>query len=116
MSFSGPPTTFHLVPRAEWEASPPGQPYTPRAYAADGFVHCTDGAAEVAATANRYFADLSDDLLVLELDRAQLTAPVRYDDPRRIYPHVYGPIDRVAIRRVSTLRRGGSGLFEAPAE
>jgi uncharacterized protein (DUF952 family) len=116
MSSSAPATTFHLVPRVEWDAADPTTPYTPRAFAQDGFVHCTDGAVEVAATANRYFADLADELLVLELDRARLAAPVRYDDPRHVYPHVYGPIERLAIVRVQAMRRDASGRFEAPTE
>jgi uncharacterized protein (DUF952 family) len=108
------PLTYHLVPRTEWEAADPGQPYVPAAFAEDGFVHCTDGAAEVAATANRYFAASSGDLLAVVVDRTRLTAPVRYEDPGQIYPHVYGPIDRAAVVDVLLMPRDDSGSFGAP--
>jgi uncharacterized protein (DUF952 family) len=109
-----PATTYHLVPRAEWQAAPADQPYTPRAFAQDGFVHCTDGAAEVAATANRYYRDVPD-LLVLRIERAKLAAPVRYEDPRHIYPHVYGPIDRAAITSIQPMQRDPGGAWLPPA-
>jgi len=105
---------YHLVPRSEWESADPARPYVPTAFGQDGFVHCTDGAEEVAATANRYYSGV-DDLLVLVLDRSRLTAPVRYEDPARIYPHVYGPIERDAIVEVMGMQRDGNGAWRAPA-
>jgi uncharacterized protein (DUF952 family) len=109
-----PPLTYHLVPREEWQAADPAQPYTPAAFGADGFVHCTDGAFEVAATANRYYSAVPGDLLVLTLDLARVSAPVRYEDPGRIYPHVYGPIERAAVVNVQTMPRDAEGAFLPP--
>jgi uncharacterized protein (DUF952 family) len=109
-----PPLTYHLVPRAEWEAADVSQSYVPSAFDLDGFVHCTDGAVEVAATANRYFAAFRGDLLALVLDRARLSATVRYEDPGQIYPHVYGAIDRAAIVQVLVMARDDDGRYLAP--
>ena len=78
-------------------------------------MHCTDGADEAAATANRYFADLAGDLLVLVLDRSELGAPIRYEDAREVYPHVYGPIERAAIVEVIVMPREATGTFAAPS-
>lgn len=109
------PLTYHLVPRAEWQAGEPTRPYLPAAFETDGFVHCTEGADELAATANRYFSTFDGELLALVVDLAQVTAPVRYEDPRRIYPHVYGPIERSAIVEVLVMRRDIDGRFLPPA-
>jgi uncharacterized protein (DUF952 family) len=109
-----PTHTYHLVQRAEWEATDAAAPYTPVGFEREGFVHCTDGAEEVAATANRFFADLKDDLMVLVLDRDRLNAPVRYDDPRQIYPHIYGPVDRDAIVEALLMSRDANGKFVPP--
>ena len=106
---------YHLVPRSEWEATDPARPYVPTAFGQDGFVHCTDGADEVAATANRYFGNFEGELLALVLDRARLGAPVRYEDPRTVFPHVYGPIEREAIVEVLTMARDATGQYLAPA-
>ena len=105
---------YHLVPRSEWEAADPARPYVPTAFGQDGFVHCTDGADEVAATANRYYRDV-DDLLALVLDRSRLGAPVRYEDTARIYPHVFGPIEREAITDVVGMQRDANGDWRPPA-
>jgi uncharacterized protein (DUF952 family) len=101
-------TTYHLVARRTWEAA--GDPYAPASLTHEGFVHCTDGADEVAATANRYFADEQDELLAVVIDLDKVSVPVKYEDPRRIYPHVYGPIPREAIVKVVRMRRDGAFL------
>jgi uncharacterized protein (DUF952 family) len=110
-----PPLTYHLVPRTDWAAADPTQPYQPSAFAREGFVHCTDGAEEVANTANRYFSAFEGDLLALVIDRARLASPVRYEDPAQVYPHIYGPIERDAIVHVVTMPRAPDGDFLPPA-
>lgn len=108
-------TTYHLVPRREWDEHDRAQAYLPAAFAHDGFVHCTDGADELAATANRYFGALDDELLALVIDRSRLHAPVRYEDPGHIYPHVYGAIESDAILDVLLLRRSPDGAWVRPS-
>jgi uncharacterized protein (DUF952 family) len=110
-----PPTTFHLVPRSDWEASDASAAYAPVGFEREGFVHCTDGADELAQTANRYFSDFAGDLLVLILDRSRLSAPIRYEDAREVYPHVYGPIERAAIVEVLVMPRDPRGAFVPPS-
>jgi uncharacterized protein (DUF952 family) len=87
----------------------------PAAFAQDGFVHCTDGAAELAATANRYFSSVDEELLALVLEVGRLRSPVRYEDPQGIYPHIYGPIERDAIVDVLVMPRGENGRYLPPA-
>ena len=111
-----PPTTYHLVPRREWDERDRTEAYLPAAFAYDGFVHCTDGADELAATANRYFSALDDDLLALVIDRSRLHAPVRYEDARKIYPHVYGAIENEAILSVLVLSRSPDGAWQPPSQ
>src|SRR6266536_1112136 len=89
-------TTYHLVPREEYERGDPAVEYLPSAYEADGFIHLTDGADELAATGNRHYRADPRPFLVLVIDLARVRAPVRYEDPRRVYPHIYGPLNRDA--------------------
>jgi uncharacterized protein (DUF952 family) len=105
-------TTYHLVPRRDWRDGP--EPYAPASLGQEGFVHCTDGADEVAATANRYFADEPGELLALVIDLDRVTAPLEYEDPRRVYPHIYGAIEREAILEVLAMPRDASGVFGPP--
>lgn len=108
--------TYHLVPRREWRTHDRTQPYLPATFVDDGFVHCTDGADELAATANRFFADLDDDLLALRIEQSRLHAPVKYEDPRQVFPHVYGAIEPEAITAVIPLTRGPDGAWLPPSE
>jgi uncharacterized protein (DUF952 family) len=103
--------TFHLVPRDVWERQRSGDTYVPEACEPDGFVHCTDGEANVLDTANRYYQDDTRDYVLLSIDTDRLSAPVRYEDPGRIFPHVYGPIETPAVTEVRTIERDADGRF-----
>ena len=103
--------TYHLVAREVWEAQREGLVYVPEAFAADGFVHCTDGVDAVIDTANRYYQGDPRDYVVLSIDTDALTAPVRYEDAARIFPHVYGPIEVAAVTAVRPVDRDTAGRF-----
>lgn len=103
--------TLHLVPSLAWDGRDPAVPYTPEAYAADGFVHCTDGDEEMVRTANRHYAADPRAFLVLTIDLDATGSPWRFDVPDKPYPHVYGPIDPMAILDVRRAVRDETGAF-----
>ena len=103
--------TFHLTPAAWWAAADLTAPLTAPSLETEGFIHCTTGADEMVATANRHYRDDPRPFVVLTLDLERLTAPVRVDDPAGIYPHVFGPIDRAAIVGVQPVARDVDGTF-----
>jgi uncharacterized protein (DUF952 family) len=83
----------------------------PEAYEADGFVHCTNGDEEVIAVGNRYYRGDPRPYVVLTISIDNVSALVRYDDPARRFPHVYGPIDRAAIVAERRVIRADDGAF-----
>jgi uncharacterized protein (DUF952 family) len=103
--------TFHLVAHEVWEAQRDRETYLPEAFAADGFVHCTDGEDAVIDTANRYYRDDPRAYVVLTIDLDALSSEVKYEDPARMFPHVYGPIETTAVRGVRDVRRDEDGTF-----
>ena len=105
--------TYHLIPTELWKAADPPAPLTRESLADEGFIHCTDGADALIATANRHYRDDPRDFLAITLDLDALTSPWRYDDPGKPYPHIYGPIDRAAILGTTPVRRSADGAFEA---
>ena len=107
---------YHLVPREEYEAGDPAADYVPTAFADDGFIHLTDGADELTAVGNRYYRSDPRPYVALRVDLARVRAPVCYEDPRRVYPHVYGPLNRDAIVAVVDLPRLPDGTFLPPPE
>jgi uncharacterized protein (DUF952 family) len=107
----GPRLTYHLTPRAWWEAADPDAPLQAPSLDTEGFIHCTDGAAEMVATANRHHAATPGAFVVLTIDLARVTSSWRVVDPGRIYPHIFGPIDRAAIVAVVHAPRDEDGAF-----
>ena len=103
--------TLHLVPEPVWRAHEGSATYTPERFAEEGFVHCTDGEALLLEVANRYYRDDPRAYIVLDVDLGAVQAPAVYEDEARRYPHVYGSIERAAVRRVRRLERAADGSF-----
>ena len=104
-------TTFHLALVEEWTANPDLPTYAPSAFGGEGFIHCTDGERELMEVGNRYYKDDPRGLVALEIDLSRVGAPVRYEDPRQIYPHIYGELERDAVVAVHRVERAPDGAF-----
>jgi uncharacterized protein (DUF952 family) len=103
--------TYHLVAADYWRGQHDGAEYVPEAFAADGFIHCTDGAQNLIDTANRYYRDDPREFVALVIDQAKVLAEIRYEDVARIYPHIYGPLNRDAVVGVVQIVRAADGAF-----
>jgi uncharacterized protein (DUF952 family) len=104
-------TTLHLLPVEAWSTAQDLPTYVPAAYATDGFVHCTNGDEELVAVGNRYYRNDPRPYLALTIAIDKLTSPVRYDDANRVFPHIYGPINREAIVAARAVNRSAEGSF-----
>ncbi len=106
---------YHLAPADRWHAWHNDQPYLPAEYHTDGFIHCTAGDALMIAVANRFYRATAGAYVLLVIDPAGLTAPLKWeassDDLAAVFPHLYGPIDRAAVREVRQVRRAADGEF-----
>jgi uncharacterized protein (DUF952 family) len=101
---------YHLVQRAVWEQAPPS-PYRAASLATEGFIHCSNG-NQVAGSANKFYANKAQ-VLVLAIDPARLTSPLRDEEgrPGELFPPIYGPINREAVVEVIQLERGADGRW-----
>ena len=102
-----------MTPTEWWSASDPDQPLGAPSLADEGFVHCTTGAAEMVATANRHYGSDPRAFVVLTIDLDRVSSSWRADDQRGIYPHVFGPLDRAAILATRPMPRDRDGTFLA---
>ncbi len=64
---------LHLVLAAEWSRISSAQMYEPPSLTIEGFVHCTGDDETMFAVANRFYAGVDDEFVVLGLDPAALT-------------------------------------------
>jgi uncharacterized protein (DUF952 family) len=103
-------TIYHLTTPAAWQQTGPG-PYRASSLSAEGFIHCSN-ADQLARVANLFYPD-QPALLVLCIDATRLESTLRDEDPGigELFPHVYGAINRDAIRDVRPLERGPDGRW-----
>ncbi|MER5739863.1 MULTISPECIES: DUF952 domain-containing protein [unclassified Streptomyces] len=100
---------LHVVPLDAWSADP-GRPYAPPSLAAEGFVHCSQDERSALAVADAHYRDVPGPLLVLVLDESLLSGEVRWEGSGdRLFPHVYGPVERAAVSAVLEVRRDADG-------
>ncbi|WAZ24064.1 DUF952 domain-containing protein [Streptomyces cinnabarinus] len=93
---------LHITQRSQWDAARAEGTYEistrGRTLQQEGFIHCSTR-TQLPRIAAAFFADLTD-LVVLVIDPARLTAPVRYEAAEpggEEFPHVYGPIPVDAV-------------------
>ena len=106
--------TYHMVPKAYFESLNEAEDYLPAEFAKDGFIHCTDGEYVVSVIAFNVFRHLQGELLVLFIDKELVVPTVQYDDPDKLFPHIYGALNRNAIRKVSQMVRDRKGDWIFP--
>lgn len=102
---------YHLIPIPVWEASKGKSLYEPEAYGADGFIHLTLGTDPLLAVANLFYTSDSRDYSVLILDLGLIQAPVKYEDPDQIYPHIYGLLNLDSVVGELVVSRDPDGTF-----
>ncbi len=105
---------YHIISTADWEAAVGGEFYRGDTLDIEGFIHCST-AKQVVDTANFLFRG-REDLLLLAIDEAHLSAEVKYEDAGdgRLFPHIYGPIEVAAVVRVVEFPAGPDGRFTLP--
>ena len=117
-------TIYHIVSRDDWDAAQAAGSYKPASLAAQGFVHCSTR-EQVVETANRFFHG-QDGLVLLCIAVSRLRVPVRYEPPdmpghttnaaQALFPHVYGPVNPVAVVGVLQFPARADGSFALPPE
>lgn len=103
---------YHVCRRAEWEA--PGAYDGSSQDRADGFIHFS-ARDQVEASAAKHRAGQSG-LLLLEVAAAALGDALKWEASRggALFPHLYGPLPRHAVRRVFELPLGADGRHLFP--
>ena len=110
------PVIYHIALAADWVRALAGGQYTTSTrgvtLAEQGFIHAS-AASQVAGVANAFYQG-APDLMLLVIDPARLTSPLRYDavpgsDER--FPHIYGPLNTGAVLQALPFPPGPDGTF-----
>ena len=89
--------------------------YYSETFSQEGFIHCSyrDQLSGVAA---RYYAD-KNDLVVMEIDPDKLDCEILEENltgATELFPHLYGPIPKVAITAIYDFSGSTGELSERP--
>lgn len=108
---------YHLALAADWTQALAAGEYRVstlgRTVDDVGFIH-TSFAHQVRGVADRIYAEVTDPLLLLQIDESLLTAGWRIDPvPGSVegFPHVYGPIAVAAVVSARPARRAEDGTW-----
>ena len=114
---SPPSVLVHLCSNDEWRAAQVQGAHRPESLDAVGFVHLSLP-EQVHLPANRLYAGRTD-LLLLHIDPARLSSPVRWEpgvatDPDgMVFPHLYGELPVGAVINVTPYPPAEDGSFAA---
>ena len=105
---------YHLALRADWERARVAGEYRISTLGAGldevGFVHCSF-ADQLVAVAAAFYGEVTEQLVLLEVDPARVGCPVRIEPAGGAdgFPHVYGPLPVPAVRRALDVPTGPTG-------
>ena len=81
----------------------------------EGFIHCST--LEHVINVANFLAPFDEQMQLLEIDEQLVAAPIKYENlegGERLFPHVYGPIDRRAIVGYYALEWDGEDGYRLP--
>jgi uncharacterized protein (DUF952 family) len=106
---------YHITSADEAAAAARSGSYVPRAFAADGFIHCSYR-RQVQDVANRRFPGRTD-LVLLEIDRTRLACDVNDENLEGgtdLFPHIYGRLPMTAVVQIHPFSCAADGRFDLP--
>ena len=94
---------YHVTTRADWQQQANAATYEAASLHTEGFIHLSE-AHQVAGVLHRYYQN-TPDLLLLHVDPDKLAAELKYEPAtsNKLFPHLYGPIDKIAIVEVEPI-------------
>jgi uncharacterized protein (DUF952 family) len=101
---------FHIATLADWTAAQESGAYTTSTFGVtleeEGFLHASREDQWEGVRA-RYYSDVTEPLVLLEIDTDLLGVPVVEESPApdvaETFPHVYGALDPAAVVAVTPL-------------
>jgi len=100
---------YHCSLLADWEAALAAGEYTvssrSRTLEQEGFIHACY-ADQVDGVRQRFYADVTEPMVLLVIDPDRLSSPVVPESPPEVqekFPHIYGKLDLAAVVAVEPL-------------
>ncbi|MDP4198540.1 MAG: DUF952 domain-containing protein [Bacteroidota bacterium] len=106
---------YHFITKSDLDQHLDAKVFRVPSLAGQGFIHCSkiDQVLDVA----NYIAPYSEEMLLLEIDEAKVLPEIRYENlegGERLFPHIYGPLNRDAILAIHPLDWDGEDGYQLP--
>jgi uncharacterized protein (DUF952 family) len=93
---------LHLALAADWDAARQAGEYRistlGRTLEQEGFIHACADHAQLHGVARRFYAEVTEALVLLTIDPAGLDVRLETpDDSPEAFPHIYGPLPLTAV-------------------
>jgi uncharacterized protein (DUF952 family) len=95
---------LHVATQSDWDNQLNSADFAPESLRVEGFIHCCTP-EQLPGVLQRYYSNRTD-LLLLELDETSLTATMKFESATggELFPHLFGRINKNAIRKISALK------------
>lgn len=107
---------LHITTFSAWAQAKASGAYRAPSLEEEGFIHCSTPEQVVGVANSLYRGERG--LILLVIDTATLSAPVRYEDcyeTGQAFPHIYGPLNTDAVVRTLNFEPDDDGTFSLPA-
>lgn len=107
---------YHVATVSEWEAYHGQDVYAPRTFEKEGFIHNCH-LHQLEGVLHRYFQNRNDVMLLL-IDEQKLVSPLKHEPGtnNELFPHIYGKINKSAIKEIVHGRENFSRWEETPLD
>lgn len=105
---------LHITNKLTWEQSQKVGKYEGDTLSSEGFIHCSTE-EQLIEVANFIFKS-QHNLVLLVIDQDKVKAEIKYEDAgnKKLYPHIYGPLNLDAVVNVVDFSPNEDGAFTLP--
>lgn len=105
---------LHICAKKVWIETQNQGEYRGDTLATEGFIHCSTP-EQLIEVANFIFKGVQG-LVLLIIDEKKVNCEIKYEDPgnKKLYPHIYGPLNLDAVIRTIDFTPNTDGYFELP--
>jgi uncharacterized protein (DUF952 family) len=106
---------YHITTESEAVLASTLGEYSPQAFDADGFIHCSY-IHQVPVVANARFHGRTD-LVLLKIDQSKVPSPIvdeNLEGGLELFPHIYGRLPMTAVSEIQPFPCDADGRFKIP--
>jgi len=108
---------YHIAKNEGIQKVLEGENYSGDSLISEGFIHCSS-ADQVIDVVNQRFKGQGN-LVLLYIETDLVRPEIRFENlegGKKLFPHIYGAVNRDAIRKMVKFSPGNDGLFVLPAD